>query len=368
MKHQNQKIRKRSRAQGTVPAKARDLDRFAGSSDEEEDDGLQGQGDSDEVEGDSNAERKETLEADVESDTGGSGDDEADSMNEEEPQKLGMFHVDPSTRSKRPRDGHSENDRDSNKASHRDDDSVEEAAATMASTGMAAAMSRILGTGSDRKSTAAALDSKKSPVLSKTKTPLQRQAEQEKKEEREMRERRRINREKHLQALHIPLSVATTRGVATVGAGTALSTELEQERLLRRVATRGVVALFNAISQHQREGREGSEAAKQKVPSTSKVGKSTVAKMTKDGFLDLIKSKASQVKEKPRTEVQTHEQAPVWNALRDDYMMDSKKNWDEDDDNDNDEADSKWTDDDESSGHGDKADAARIRSKKSKVR
>jgi hypothetical protein len=53
-----------------------------------------------------------------------------------------------------------------------------------------------------------------------------------------------------LKSLHIPLSVATTN---TVEDGRlSVTNELEQERFHRRVATRGVVALFNAISQHQK--------------------------------------------------------------------------------------------------------------------
>jgi hypothetical protein len=109
---------------------------------------------------------------------------------------------------------------------------------------MANAMAKILGTVAPQQSV----------ILGKTKTPLQKMQQKEKEEELEMKEKRQANRERNLAALHIPLSVATTN---TIEDGhLSVTQELEQERLHRRVATRGVVALFNAISQHQKGTRE----------------------------------------------------------------------------------------------------------------
>jgi hypothetical protein len=112
--------------------------------------------------------------------------------------------------------------------------------------GMANAMSKILGTQPKY--------SNQSVILSRTVTPLQRLAKAEKEKEREAREKRKLNRERHLTALHIPLSVATSQQ-QTVGSA-SLVKELEMERTHRRVATRGVVALFNAIAQHQKKANE----------------------------------------------------------------------------------------------------------------
>ena len=130
-----------------------------------------------------------------------------------------------------------------------DDKNVEdEEEELVVASGMAAAMSRILGTTTSKPGTTPV-------VLSKTITPLQRMAAKEQKLEKEQREKRRANRERNLTALHIPLSVATSR-VATSDTGKAVAMELEQERTHRRVATRGVVALFNAIAQHQKKSTE----------------------------------------------------------------------------------------------------------------
>lgn len=117
---------------------------------------------------------------------------------------------------------------------------------------MADAMGKILGTLTTTKS------NKKGPstvVLAKTVTPLQKLQQQEKEKQRQMTEKRQASRERNLSALHLPRSIATTNNVFSDGQQQlSVVKELEQERYHRRVATRGVVALFNAISQHQRTG------------------------------------------------------------------------------------------------------------------
>lgn len=178
--------------------------------------------------------------------------------------------------------------------------------------GLASAMSKILGT--HVKENAASV------ILSKTMTPLQRMAKLEKDQAKVAKEKRRLNREKHLEALHVPLSVATTRPLS----GTSgLQEELETERTHRRVATRGVVALFNAIAQHQKKN-DG-------VVETKAVNKSDVKNMTKHGFLDMIKSAASDKSSdtKGASSTKAEVSKPKWNALKDDFMMGSKlKDWD----------------------------------------
>lgn len=107
---------------------------------------------------------------------------------------------------------------------------------------MAGIMAKILG------SSMSGADSS-SAVLAKTTTPLQRLQQKEKEKIKAMKLNREKKRERNLAALHIPLSVATSN---TINDGhRTIAKELEQERFHRRVATRGVVALFNAISQHQ---------------------------------------------------------------------------------------------------------------------
>lgn len=104
---------------------------------------------------------------------------------------------------------------------------------------MSSAISRILGSSAPKTST----------VLAKTVTPLQRLQNEEKQRQKALREKRNEKKERNLAAFHIPMSVATTNQLKE--GRVSLSKELAQERFHRRVATRGVVALFNAISQHQ---------------------------------------------------------------------------------------------------------------------
>ena len=114
---------------------------------------------------------------------------------------------------------------------------------------MANAMGRILEIGTKGKNKNVPLSS--SVVLAKTVTPLQKLQQKEKDEQKAMKEKRKANRERNLTALHLPLSIATTSRIES-GGKLSVAKELEQERFHRRVATRGVVALFNAITQHQK--------------------------------------------------------------------------------------------------------------------
>lgn len=187
---------------------------------------------------------------------------------------------------------------------------------------MSNAMAKILGT------------SKQEPlvtsvILSKTTTPLQKMQMKQKEEAKAMQLKRRDNREQSLTALHIPLSVATTTTIET--AQNSVVKELEQERLHRRVATRGVVALFNAITQHQQVAES--------APTVSK-SKNDEPKLTKHTFLSKIKNAASgSTDEKgPGGNDAGSAKSSKWDALNEDYLMNHKKNWDEessDDDNEN---------------------------------
>jgi hypothetical protein len=230
-------------------------------------------------------------------------------------------------------------------------------------TGMANAMARILGgslsiqpsaspTTVARPANANLPVSDKPIVLSKTKTPLQVQAAKEEKERRELLETRRLHREKRqLTALHIPLSVATARIVGDTSSS-SVAVELEQERMHRRVATRGIVVLFNAIATHQANPAQTALAA----ASVSATETNKPTKLTKHGFLDLIKQTAAakvtaasaalrettsrSVTDPPLRQSTDAKDQRKWNALKDDYMLDSKKNWDEEEDDDEDEDES----------------------------
>ena len=117
------------------------------------------------------------------------------------------------------------------------------------SNGMAGAMAKILGLSEPKSS---------SVILSKTTTPLQKLQKKEKAEAAALQSKRRDRREVNLTAMHVPLSAATSKSLvkkknSNEKNGLRLAKEIEIESMHRRVATRGVVALFNTIAKHQQE-------------------------------------------------------------------------------------------------------------------
>ncbi|GKZ00611.1 hypothetical protein MPSEU_001013300 [Mayamaea pseudoterrestris] len=283
-----------------------DLNRFAGSSEEEDNDDL------DIVD---NVEKSDApIRVDYAADAEETDEESDEGSTNDKIQPKGRRTEKVQQKDEAPHDdGSSEDDTD-------DDD--ESDANTNATMGMAGAMARILGTQPTKAP---------SVVLSKTKTPLQKQAELEKQREKELKEKKQVNRERNLAALHIPLSVATSASsVQSVTSG--LQAELQQERAHRRIATRGVVALFNAIAQHQ----NGQGLSNEKQQTSSAAGNKKdlpAAKMTKNSFLDLIKSKA-----KAAAGTNSDLAPPAtsdkkqWNAFRDDYMLDTKTpDWEKED-------------------------------------
>ena len=93
--------------------------------------------------------------------------------------------------------------------------------------------------------------------------------ETEEKERRVLKKKRQERRKKNLSMMFVP------------GKGTAEPKAIEGERALRRIATRGVVALFNAIAAHQHEASKAGEGAVE-----------SVGDGTKKGFVDNLKEKA----------------------------------------------------------------------------
>ena len=214
----------------TVPkSEEENLDRFAGSSDEEEDEEEKLMA----PPAPAATKLDEHHDADEENDTDEEEDDDED--NEFPPRDESLHNEETNEKA-----GNDEDD---------DDSSSIEGEEMDATTKMANAMSRILGTrmATSSKKSAPTL----SVVLAKTVTPLQKLQQKEKEEQKAMKEKRQANRERNLTALHIPLSIATTNTIQP-GVQLSVAKELEQERFHRRVATRGVVALFNAITQHQK--------------------------------------------------------------------------------------------------------------------
>ncbi len=214
---------KKKGKKGPVVVEEKALDRFAGSSDEDD-------------EHDGNHDTKEVQ------------------VNQDEPRVLHVEHDADEESGNEEEQDHARGRQEKNKSTSEKpfvtntEAMVEEE--TEPGEKMAGAMARILGTFSTATTTTAATTkTASSVVLAKTVTPLQRLQQQEKDKEKALKQKRQANKERNLASLHIPLSVATTN---TIGEGRhSITKELEQERFHRRVATRGVVALFNAIAQHQ---------------------------------------------------------------------------------------------------------------------
>ena len=288
------------------------------------------------------------------------------------------------------------------------------------SRGLAGAMSRILAVGKLSSSSSSntirgakslptsSIPNSKPIILSKTTTPIQRLQRQIKNEERELMQKRKNRRADNLSAMRLPL--APTAGmsaeklrkqkekmknvVKSTGAtnnkkkkksiddddedndgkddlydsnALAMANEIESERTHRRIATRGVVALFNAISKHRADAEakilEREEEKKRRAAAINDMnGGGNVLKKrkkeseennnsatTKHEFLDMIKkssmtntktvvggSTTAKVVRSDDPAVPIKQQNGLtstisvgWNALKDDFMMNSKlKDWD----------------------------------------
>ncbi|XP_067458628.1 RRP15-like protein isoform X1 [Thunnus thynnus] len=106
----------------------------------------------------------------------------------------------------------------------------------------------------------------------------------------------------------------------------------ETERALQRIATRGVVQLFNAVRKHQKTIDDkvkevgGSERKKAKILSS----------VSKKDFIDVLRRTEGSSGVTVKTEKDTGaaaEEKPAWSVLRDDFMMGATmKDWDKDSD------------------------------------
>ncbi|KAL5477326.1 hypothetical protein EMCRGX_G024115 [Ephydatia muelleri] len=112
---------------------------------------------------------------------------------------------------------------------------------------------------------------------------------------------------------------------------------LDQERKLQRIATRGVVELFNAVSKQQKEIEEKLDEAGSSERKKTKV----LSAVNKGSFVSLLKGSKKQRQQDESQSSKRKEEAeeaqgdegddskPSWNVLRKDYMMGSKlRDWD----------------------------------------
>ena len=251
-----------------------------------------------------------------------------------------------------------------------DDEAMFTQSADSKSAGLANAMSNILGGFSEKRDP-------KSVILSKTTTPLQRLQQKIKSEEQELKQKRQSRREQNLSCMRVPLAPTAgmsaeklwkqhakkskrKRGDGPDGPGVqeeyqsknaaAIANEIESERTHRRIATRGVVALFNAISKHRAAVAAEAAAKEEEKRRLREEGalirkkneeEKAVVSTSKIGFLDMIKKSASTSKGESSGDKKSDSKASTvgWSALKDDYMMGSKlKDWDKMSDDESDEA------------------------------
>jgi len=202
--------------------------------------------------------------------------------------------------------------------------------ATNKAEAMADIMSRILGTDATKAASTSLTSEKstKSVVLSKTVTKLQRLRDSERERDLELKKRRRENRTNKLAAMYTPMITNANESIS--------------ERAHRHIATKGVVALFNAIARHQHDqltsvGLEGDRKAD--APSSCK-----------EDFLERLKVGVSDTKgsrQETSREMRTFAEKKNestnnggWAALKDDFMMGSNKlkGWDNGSDEDEDDS------------------------------
>ncbi|XP_026478749.1 RRP15-like protein [Ctenocephalides felis] len=104
----------------------------------------------------------------------------------------------------------------------------------------------------------------------------------------------------------------------------------DRERTLSKIATRGVVQLFNAVRTQQ---RDISNKLKEAGPLERKQDK-VLKNIDKRAFLDVLMGGKRSISQQVDGPVKTEKQIDSkWNVLRDDFMLESKlKDWDKEDD------------------------------------
>ncbi|XP_014705362.1 RRP15-like protein [Equus asinus] len=110
----------------------------------------------------------------------------------------------------------------------------------------------------------------------------------------------------------------------------------ETERNLQRIATRGVVQLFNAVQKHQKNVDEKMKEAGGSIRKRAKL----ISTVSKKDFINVLRGMDANTNEKSSTgksskanQTEKAEEGPGWTILRDDFMMGaSMKDWDKEGD------------------------------------
>ena len=201
---------------------------------------------------------------------------------------------------------------------------------TEGNTGWADAMSKVLNMGKN--------SDKPVSILSKAKKDNVKRKKVEKKEgeNKENEGESDSLEEEEQEEPHIPVSVrrAKKREIDSVCCVKPDVLQRARERALVKVATRGVVQLFNAVREQQKNVKQ-----KLKQAGNSRTREKILKNLDKDGFLAVLDGKRpteGPVSKKPKVEpkVEDEEQdGSQWSALREDFMLGAKmKDWDKESD------------------------------------
>merc|ERR1719215_897216 len=139
-----------------------------------------------------------------------------------------------------------------------------------------------------------------------------------------------------------PLAVRKARKKEIDMMGRVMPNVLERnaEKALSRIATRGVVQLFNAVRDHQKDMKVKLKEAGGSFRKQEKVFKS----LDKGSFVEMLTgkkmSKSSEGPSSKKAKIEVKDEEPsensTWSILRDDYMLGAKlKDWDKESDGEN---------------------------------
>ena len=139
-----------------------------------------------------------------------------------------------------------------------------------------------------------------------------------------------------------PLAVRKARKKEIDSIGRVMPSVLERntEKALSRTATRGVVQLFNAVRDHQKDMKVKLKEAGGSFRKQEKVYKS----LDKSSFVEMLTgkkmSKSSDEPSSKKAKIEVKDEEPTekstWSILRDDYMLGAKlKDWDKESDGEN---------------------------------
>jgi len=194
-------------------------------------------------------------------------------------------------------------------------------------TGWADAMAKVLAMGKNSDKPVSVLSKAKKDNEKKRKVPTEKKPGDESSSDEEE------SQERHLE----PLAVrkARKREIDSIGRKMPNVLERNVEKALARTATRGVVQLFNAVRDHQKDMKTKLKEAGGSFRKQEKVFKN----MDKSSFVQMLTGKPISNSSEPpakksKTEVKDEEaqddpSAPSWGILRDDYMLGAKmKDWD----------------------------------------